>query len=114
MTPGMSTAAQGGQKNAGETEGFRKIQLLEKDQKIYDFYYWEEVLQEDGDGGKVVVCRQKGAETQDFDYVLKIRSKASIQKQPGDMERFRQMLLKVLNIPSHIGVMKYLEVYEND
>ena len=36
----------------------RRIKSLEG-QKIYDVYYWEEVIQEDGDGGKVVVCRKK-------------------------------------------------------
>eukprot|EP00434_Breviolum_minutum_P014188 symbB.v1.2.012509.t1/scaffold866.1/size156716/4 len=36
----------------------RSIKSLEG-QKIYDIYYWEEAIQEDGDGGKVVVCRKK-------------------------------------------------------
>ena len=36
----------------------RRIKSLDG-QKIYDVYYWEEVIQEDGDGGKVVVCRKK-------------------------------------------------------
>lgn len=102
-----------GHPRGGKRIARRKIKKLKPGQKIYDFYYWEEVLQEDGNGGKVVVCRHKMAEDKEFKYVLKIRSKASVE-QEADPEAFRKMLKRVLNLPPHFGVMSFVEVLEND
>jgi serine/threonine protein kinase len=82
-------------------------------EKIFDHFFWKDVIQEDGDGGKVVICRKKAEETSEFQYVLKIRNKASIGSQK-DQEEFRSMLVKMLNIPPHNGVMPYLEVLEDE
>lgn len=37
----------------------REIVSLKPGEKIYDLYYWDEVLQEEGHGGKVVSCIRK-------------------------------------------------------
>jgi len=93
----------------------RRITKLKSGEKIYDLYYWEEVLQEDGDGGKVVVCRRKSDESKEFKYVLKIRSKKTIAEQEAQSgTQFHQTLLRVLNLPPHLGVTPILEVLEND
>lgn len=86
---------------------------MEPNEKIYDHFFWKDVIQEDGDGGKVVICRKKAEDTKEFKYVLKIRTKASIEPLQ-DLNEFRRMLVKMLNIPSHNGVMPYLEVLEDD
>jgi serine/threonine protein kinase len=86
---------------------------MDPTEKIYDYFHWKDVIQEDGDGGKVVVCRKKAEETKEYNYVLKIRSKASIGSFRNQKE-FRCMLMKMLNIPPHNGVMPYLEVLEDD
>lgn len=82
----------------------RRIKSLEG-QKIYDVYYWEEVIQEDGDGGKVVVCRKKTEDnTGDFDKVMKIKSKLKLKKE-GCADDYRKVLTKMLSLPPHPGVM---------
>lgn len=91
----------------------QRIRKMDHDEKIYDYFYWEEVIQEDGDGGKVVLCRKKSEETKEYNYVLKIRTKASIGSLK-DQEEFRGMLMKMLNISPHSGVIPYLEVLEDD
>eukprot|EP00746_Dinoflagellata_sp_MGD_P162856 gnl/MRDRNA2_/MRDRNA2_90598_c0_seq1.p1 gnl/MRDRNA2_/MRDRNA2_90598_c0~~gnl/MRDRNA2_/MRDRNA2_90598_c0_seq1.p1 ORF type:complete len:659 (-),score=91.49 gnl/MRDRNA2_/MRDRNA2_90598_c0_seq1:449-2425(-) len=90
----------------------RRIKKLDDKEKIFDYFYWKDVIQEDGDGGKVVICRKKSEESSDFKYVLKIRSKASIGL-GKDQEEFRRMLVKMLNIPQHNGVMPFMEVLED-
>lgn len=91
-------------------KGFRE---LEKE-KIFDLYQWSEVLQEAGDGGKVVVCQPKS----DYDvvpqrtYVLKMRSKQSLRDHSME-EQFRKSLFTLLNMPEHSGVLPLQEVLED-
>jgi serine/threonine protein kinase len=95
----------------------RHIRHLDPEVKIFDLYSWDTVLQEDGDGGKVVVCRPKNcqnhtsAEVQE--YVLKIRSKASLQE-AGMEDQFRRAQERMLNFPAHEGVVPLYEVLESD
>jgi len=92
----------------------KDIRHLQEDQKIFDLYYWEEVLQEEGDGGKVVVCRPKeAADTTSFNYVMKIRSKASLAKYQAE-DQFREAQLRMLNFPPHAGVIPLSEVLEDE
>ncbi|CAE7832915.1 CPK24, partial [Symbiodinium sp. KB8] len=91
----------------------RPIEHLE-DRKIYDVYYWEEVIQEDGDGGKVVYCRKKDDEVgSEFNKVMKIKSKLKLQKE-GFATQYRQVILKMLSLPPHPGVMPIEEALEDD
>lgn len=90
----------------------RRIRKMYDNEKIYDHFLWKDVIQENGDGGKVVVCQKKMEASQEFNYVLKIRAKTSIGSQK-QQEEFRRMLMKMLNIPPHLGVMPYLEVLED-
>jgi len=94
------------------------IRPLKEHEKIFDRYYWEEVLQEDGDGGKVVVCspkQDKGDTPRVFNYVMKIRSKATLRKQqPGFEDSFRTAQEHLLTLPPHAGVMPLKEVLEDD
>lgn len=107
----------------------REIRQLPADRKIYDLYYWEDVLQEEGDGGKVVVCRPKETEEMEmgspllpcgrhgakkpFQYVMKIRSKESLTRK-GVEVRFRKTQVRMLNFPSHAGVLPIHEVLEDE
>eukprot|EP00930_Biecheleria_cincta_P017555 TRINITY_DN13919_c1_g2_i1.p1 TRINITY_DN13919_c1_g2~~TRINITY_DN13919_c1_g2_i1.p1 ORF type:complete len:555 (-),score=71.53 TRINITY_DN13919_c1_g2_i1:281-1945(-) len=92
----------------------KEIRMLRDDEKIFDLYSWDKVLQEDGDGGKVVVCSPK-----DYDvvpngvYVLKFRSKKSLMESAME-ESFRKSLLNLLNLPEHVGVLPLIEVLEDD
>jgi serine/threonine protein kinase len=88
--------------------------------KIFDLYSWDEVLQEAGDGGKVVICRPKAAVVEDqgctrasADYVMKIRRKASL-RDCGLEADFRKAMERLLNLPPHEGVMPLREVLENE
>lgn len=90
----------------------RPITKLEG-KKIYDIYYWEKVIQEDGDGGKVVVCRKKTEANGDFDKVMKIKAKLKLQKE-GFADHYRKVLLKMLSLPPHPGVMPVEEALEDD
>jgi len=97
------------------------IQMAEGD-KIFDRYHWDEVLQETGDGGKVVVCQPKVVPDGDTApwspskgcrYVMKMRSKEGLEK--DDMtEQFRKAQLRLLNMPRHAGVLPIHEVLEDD
>lgn len=92
------------------------IQSLKEEEKIFDLFYWNEVLQEEGDGGKVVVCTAKrNIETvrKDLKYVMKMRSKESLQS-AGIEEQFRQSQVKLLNLPPHNGVLPLQEVLEDE
>jgi len=91
----------------------RCIRPLSPDKKIYDLYYWEEALQETGDGGKVVVCRKKDSDSERFDYVMKIRSKASMIEQET-LSVFRKSQERMLNMPAHAGVTPFHEVLEDE
>lgn len=89
----------------------RGIRYLSPGEKIFDLYSWQTVLQETGDGGKVVVCRPRtGAVDQEF--VLKIRSKKSLASAQME-DTFRITQLKLLNLPPHIGVLDLIEVLED-
>eukprot|EP00746_Dinoflagellata_sp_MGD_P072659 gnl/MRDRNA2_/MRDRNA2_29473_c0_seq1.p1 gnl/MRDRNA2_/MRDRNA2_29473_c0~~gnl/MRDRNA2_/MRDRNA2_29473_c0_seq1.p1 ORF type:complete len:380 (+),score=74.50 gnl/MRDRNA2_/MRDRNA2_29473_c0_seq1:142-1281(+) len=104
-----------GLETPGHRVSKRRIRTLRQGQKIYDLYYWEEVLQEDGAGGKVVVCRKKNDEDQDFKYVLKIRSKESVALQDQQTGTcFHQTLTRIFNLPPHLGVTPIIEILEND
>eukprot|EP00435_Cladocopium_sp_Y103_P052938 s27_g16.t2 len=107
------TAGPGQQETQPEEVNERRIKSLEG-QKIYDVYYWEEVIQEDGDGGKVVVCRKKTEDnTGDFDKVMKIKSKLKLKKE-GCADDYRKVLTKMLSLPAHPGVMPVEEALEDD
>lgn len=115
----------------------REIRYLERGQKIFDLYYWEQVLQESGDGGKVVVCQPKppgqaraaspfppGAHSRvlspdtpgpgRYDFVMKMRSKEQLQQQGVSIEKFALLQGRLLNFPPHPGVMPLHEVFEDE
>eukprot|EP00928_Gymnodinium_smaydae_P036877 TRINITY_DN25701_c0_g4_i1.p1 TRINITY_DN25701_c0_g4~~TRINITY_DN25701_c0_g4_i1.p1 ORF type:complete len:620 (-),score=117.29 TRINITY_DN25701_c0_g4_i1:128-1987(-) len=116
-----------------KAKALKEIRHLRPDQKIYDLYWWDKVLQKDGDGGKVVICRERkqdegspispcspccGKDTGDedseeFKYVMKMRSKESLE-QVYCLEQYRKTQLRMLNFPPHIGVMPLHEVLEDD
>jgi len=86
--------------------------------KIFDLYHWEHVIQEDGDGGKVVVCRSKNAADGSSaeigkELVMKICKKSYLLSR-GVEEHFRSVQKKMLNFPAHAGVMSFREVLEDD
>lgn len=90
------------------------IRTLEEGEKIYDLYYWEEILQEQGDGGKVVVCKPKESPKEgSFGYVMKIRSKESLRKAQHEDEWLASQL-RMLNFPPHMGVMHMHEMLADD
>jgi len=91
----------------------KSIRLLGEDQKIFDLYSWREVLQEEGDGGKVVVCQSKEASEDCTRYVMKIRSKESLRQQCFE-EAFRKSQIRMLNFPPHVGVVPLHEVLEDE
>lgn len=97
----------------------KQIRLLEEDEKIFDVYYWEEVLQETGDGGKVVICEPKdGGKTpklksKQFRYVMKMRSKQSL-KECGLQREYRRLQERLLNLPTHTNVLVPHEVLEDE
>jgi len=91
----------------------KNIRFMNTNEKIYDLYYWEEVLQEEGNGGKVVVCRSKQATSDEFNYVMKIRSKESLREHKLE-EQFRRLHERMLNFPAHRGVVSIYEVLEDD
>ena len=101
----------------------KKIQRLEEGQKIFDLYYWEEILQQEGDGGKVVVCRPKAkdeSETDDkklkdasFRYVMKIKSKEALRQDMHE-EQFVRAQLRLLNLKACPGVIQLQEILEDE
>jgi serine/threonine protein kinase len=108
-----------------------EIRKLGPDEKIYDLYYWDEVIQEVGCGGKVVVCSPKdtpgspvtaggtcfsggGSEsTWSGSHVMKIKSKEDLISH-GSEAKFRKAHMKMLNLPPHTGVLPLHEVLEDD
>lgn len=89
------------------------IRQLEEGQKIFDLFHWQEVLQESGDGGKVVVCRAKDAETSEFNLVMKIRSKDSLAKaQHG--EAYRKTYEHLMSMEPHRGIIMPRQMLEDD
>lgn len=109
----------------------KKIQRLEEGQKIFDLYYWEEILQQEGDGGKVVVCRPKrkdgkdGKDGQDeneaeekngrasFRFVMKIKSKEALRQDMHE-EQFVRAQLRLLNLKAPPGVIQLQEILEDE
>lgn len=108
---------QGANKTPGinGNSSFVGIRRLQEDAvKIYDLYYWEEVLQEEGDGGKVVACRRKNSgSSNEFNCIMKIRAKRSFSSFSGE-QQFRELQWRMLNFPPHPGVVRWLEVLEDD
>eukprot|EP00440_Ansanella_granifera_P054987 gb/GFBE01059608.1/.p1 GENE.gb/GFBE01059608.1/~~gb/GFBE01059608.1/.p1 ORF type:complete len:589 (+),score=108.36 gb/GFBE01059608.1/:1-1767(+) len=106
------------QRKASETKSFepkKTIRVLEEGEKIFDIYSWSKVLQEDGDGGKVVVCQPKPEykAVPQKPYVMKFRSKKSLMDSAME-EQFRNSLLNLLNLPEHVGVLPVQEALEDD
>jgi serine/threonine protein kinase len=100
----------------GPTQPIKMIKLLEEE-KIFDLYEWREVLQEDGDGGKVVVCRPKDAnpdkeELTDKEYVLKMCSKEHLRNEKLELQ-FRHVQKRLLAFPPHPGVLLPEKVHED-
>jgi len=93
-----------------QMSGEKAIQRLDEGGKIYDLYVWDKVLQEEGNGGKVVVCRPKGS---GHEYVMKIRSRAELRR--VDLEdQFCRVMERMLNMPRHPGVVRIFEVLMDD
>lgn len=92
----------------------KTIRQLNPNEKIFDLYHWSEVIQEEGDGGKVVVCKPKSpSRLGSKSFVMKIRSKESLVQQRY-LEQFRQSTTRLLNLPRHEGVMEILEALEDE
>lgn len=111
----------------------RSIRVLEPREKIFDLYYWSEVLQEEGCGGKVVVCSPKETSGERSPlispglspmtastpavvgtHVMKMKAKTELGKQHGAEQQFRKSHLLMLNLPPHKGVLPLHEVLEDD
>lgn len=94
----------------------KDIANLGENEKIYDRYSWKDVLQETGDGGKVVICRPKD-QTSTFgpgtDYIMKIKAK-QVLFDDNYHDTYRSILLKTLNLPPHPGVAQLKEVLEDE
>ncbi|CAE7363625.1 CPK1 [Symbiodinium necroappetens] len=95
------------------SEPLKKIRSLEEGEKIFDLYYWEKVLQQEGDGGKVVVCRPKDQADEEFNFVMKIKSKESLREDLHE-EEFVRAQTRLLNFPPHPGVIRLREILEDE
>lgn len=103
----------------GDPKAIRQLDLGEK---IYDLFTWDRVLQESGDGGKVVICRLKPGAAgdprampladRDGTFVMKMRAKSSFGKAGGEA-RYRKIQMTMLNFPHHPCVMPTHEVLED-
>eukprot|EP00931_Biecheleriopsis_adriatica_P103256 TRINITY_DN78115_c0_g1_i1.p1 TRINITY_DN78115_c0_g1~~TRINITY_DN78115_c0_g1_i1.p1 ORF type:complete len:563 (+),score=115.64 TRINITY_DN78115_c0_g1_i1:96-1784(+) len=114
----VDVSAPGSRPGAGPAKQFemtKEIRMLEESEKIFDLYHWNEVLQEEGDGGKVVVCEPKSdySAVPSKKYVMKMRSKKSLIRDEME-EQFRKSLLRLLNLPGHEGVLPLQEALEDD
>eukprot|EP00930_Biecheleria_cincta_P007604 TRINITY_DN108840_c0_g1_i1.p1 TRINITY_DN108840_c0_g1~~TRINITY_DN108840_c0_g1_i1.p1 ORF type:complete len:622 (+),score=101.12 TRINITY_DN108840_c0_g1_i1:54-1919(+) len=81
--------------------------------KIYDLYYWEQAIQEDGDGGKVVACRRKGSEAMEFDLIMKIKSKTKLRNEKY-LSSYQKVLMRMLNLKAHRNIVSIDEVLEDE
>lgn len=109
MSKSPATARQ--QSNAASVP-LRTITQLDG-RKIYDLYYWEQAIQEDGDGGKVVVCRRKESETTEFDLVMKIKAKTKLRNE-SYLTSYRKVLMRMLNLEAHRNIISIDEVLEDE
>jgi len=121
----------------------QRIRRLKPKEKIYDLYYWStgDVIQENGSGGKVVVCAPKvsgdlspllspktfgsppGSPLSGLlssknhkvggTHVMKMKSKEDLRKTDSE-ECFRKSHLKMLNLPPHLGILPLHEVLEDN
>lgn len=101
----------------------RIIWVMAPGEKIYDLFTWDQVLQEYGDGGKVVICHLKPGvhghrwaipeSDRDCQFVMKIKAKGSFAT-AEDEARFRRTQNAMLNFPHHPCVMPTHEVLEDD
>ncbi|CAE7629517.1 par-1 [Symbiodinium pilosum] len=93
----------------------KDLRMMDEKEKIFDLYLWNEVLQEEGDGGKVVVCEPKPihSDVPFRTYVMKMRSKKSLREASME-EQFRKSLFNLLNLPEHVGVLPLQEVLEDN
>jgi hypothetical protein len=123
-----STSSHGFDSSPGLHQDLQGIKTLDPGVKIYDLYYWDEVIQEEGCGGKVVVCtpkefgqespltskswRDKPERKRAGTHVMKIKAKADLGRHSE--EQFRKSQLKMLNIPPHNGILPLHEVLEDD
>jgi serine/threonine protein kinase len=91
-----------------------EFKILALNEKIFDHYEWDEVLQEEGCGGKVVVCKLKNrAPDDEKEYVMKMKSKAELQRISAE-NQFRRSHSRILNSPAHDGVLPIREILEDD
>lgn len=86
----------------------RRVECLQEGEKIFDRYGWTRVLQEAGDGGKVVDCWEKGT---GFHFIMKMKAKASLDVVSAKV--FRRRLEMVMNIPPHENVVRLEKVLED-
>lgn len=106
---------------AKDLQADKFIQRLSEGEKIFDRFFWDEVLQEQGDGGKVVVCRRKmsgqddrGEQGSRPEFVLKMRSKASFDNDEDSEATCRKIYQRLLKLPPHPGIIRVYEVFEDD
>lgn len=91
----------------------KKVERLKEGEVIFDRYQWREVLQEEGDGGKVVVCQEKGSSTSHGMNVMKLKAKSSFQLLKAQ-RRFTYLAQLLLNLPPHPGLVRTHKVLEDD
>eukprot|EP00928_Gymnodinium_smaydae_P066853 TRINITY_DN4981_c0_g1_i1.p1 TRINITY_DN4981_c0_g1~~TRINITY_DN4981_c0_g1_i1.p1 ORF type:complete len:575 (-),score=74.09 TRINITY_DN4981_c0_g1_i1:90-1772(-) len=87
------------------------IERLGSSEKIFDRYTWDKVIQEDGDGGKVVICHPIGDATP---LVMKMKTKASVNADFASEEDFRSNLEVLVNLPRHPNLVELLRILEDD
>lgn len=93
----------------------REIRMLLAEERIYDMFWWDEVIQEDGNGGKVVVCHERspdGSPANDREFIMKIKAKDSLARALAD--QYRRGMIRMLNLEPHPGLMPLHEVLEDE
>lgn len=108
----VKSLATAGQQSKAASVPARTITKLDG-RKIYDLYYWEQAIQEDGDGGKVVVCRGKESEAMEFDLVMKIKAKTKLRNE-AYLTSYRKVLMRMLNLEAHRNIVAIDEVLEDE
>lgn len=80
---------------------------------MHDLYAFQHSLTETFSEGNQVMCRPARTRKQDnFNYIMRIRSKSSLQLQNGE-EQFRSAQVRMLNFPAKSGVLPVHEVLED-